>query len=345
MNARPEKILALQFKYLGDAVFITPALRALKEFNPAGELHVLVPAEVAPLLKNLSWITKIWPLPRTRGRARLREAWPVIRALRRENFNRAVDFGGNDRGAILSFLSGAKIRLAPDHHRLLAKICYTQRVPVEALPASWVQRNLQLLAAWKIPPPISDRLEIVPDAVLEKSAGAPFPPGTIVCHVATSNDRKQWPAQHWAEFYQLACAAGLNLMFSTGPSQREQNFLAEIKKLVPAAPVLPTSPSLDVFLVWLKQATVFISGDTGPFHFAAALGVPVIGLFGTGDSICRAAPIYRTEQIVAATDCACDRLNKNVSACDESNPCMATITPAQVLARLKKILASAELAH
>ncbi len=335
----PQKILALQFKYLGDAVFITPALRALKEFNPAGELHVLVPAEVAPLLKNLPWIIKIWPLPRTRGQARLRETWPIIRSLRREKFDRAVDFGGNDRGAILSYLSGAKIRLAPDHHRLLAKMCYTQKIADEQLPASWVRRHLQLLEAWNVRPPSSTRLEIATDPALEKSAAAPFPPGTILCHVTTSNDRKQWPPQSWATFYQLARAAGWHLVFSTGPNPREQDFLAQIKRLVPDAPVLPTSKSLDEFLVWLRHAAAFISGDTGPFHFAAALGVPVVGLFGTGDSLARSAPVYLPAQIIAAADCACDRLNKNISTCDEANPCMGTIKPAQVLARLKEILA------
>jgi heptosyltransferase III len=339
VSARPEKILALQFKYLGDAVFITPALRALQAHWPDAELHVLVADEVAPLLQNLPWLKKVWRLPRTRGRARVGETWPVVRALRREKFDRAVDFGGNDRGAILSWLSGAKIRLAPDHHRLLAKICYTQRVSVETLPASWVQRNVQLLAAWQVPPLSSTRLEIGLDPVLQKSTMAPFPPGMILCHVSTSNDRKQWPPQHWASFYQLARAAGFNLMFATGHSSRERDFLSQIKTLVPTAPVLPETKDLNLFLVWLKQAAVFISGDTGPFHFAAALGVPVIGLFGTGDSLRRAAPIYLPEQILTAADCACDRLNKNVSVCGESNPCMATIAPAQVLARLKKILA------
>ncbi len=333
----PLKILALQFKYLGDAVFLTPALRALKEFNPDGELHVLVPAEVAPLLKNLPWITKVWPLARTRGQARLRETWPTIKALRREKFDRAIDFGGNDRGAILSFLSGAKIRLAPGHRRLLAKLCYTQKIAEEQLPASWVQRHLQLLTAWNIPSPSSNHLEIALDSTLEKSTTAPFPAGTILCHVATSNDRKQWLPQHWATFYQLASQAGYHLVLSTGHSQREQTFLAEIKKLVPTAPTLPTTKSLDLFLVWLKHAAIFISGDTGPFHFAAALGVPVIGLFGTGDSLRRAAPIYLPEQIIAANDCACDRLNKNISTCNETLPCMATIPPAHVLARLQKI--------
>ena len=49
MSARPEKILALQFKYFGDAVLMTPALRALREYFPAAEIHLLAPEEIAPL--------------------------------------------------------------------------------------------------------------------------------------------------------------------------------------------------------------------------------------------------------------------------------------------------------
>ena len=54
----------------------------------------------------------------------------------------------------------------------------------------------------------------------------------------------------------------------------------ELKKLAPAAPVLPPVPELALFLALLKRAGVFISGDTGPLHFAAGLGVPTIALFG-----------------------------------------------------------------
>ena len=108
MSARPEKILAIQFKYLGDAVLLTPALRALRKQFPDAELHLLVPEEVAPVLQHLPWLNRVWPMPRRRGSASLRQTWPVVRALRRERFDRSVDFAGNDRGAILSLLIGKK---------------------------------------------------------------------------------------------------------------------------------------------------------------------------------------------------------------------------------------------
>ncbi|MEI9865240.1 MAG: glycosyltransferase family 9 protein [Limisphaerales bacterium] len=104
----PKKILALQFKYFGDAVLMTPALRAIREKFPQSELHVLVPDTIAPVLQHLPWVTRVWPMPRQRGRASFSQTWPVVRALRCERFDHSVDFASNDRGAILSFLIGAK---------------------------------------------------------------------------------------------------------------------------------------------------------------------------------------------------------------------------------------------
>src|SRR5579864_1622468 len=108
------KILALQFKYFGDAVLLTPVLRTLRGHFPDGELHLLVPEEIAPLFQHLPWLNRVWAMPRRRGRARFSQSWPLIRALRREHFDRSVDFASNDRGAILSRLIGARRRLGWD---------------------------------------------------------------------------------------------------------------------------------------------------------------------------------------------------------------------------------------
>ena len=337
VSVRPEKILVIQFKYLGDAVFITPALRALKEHWPKSELHILVAEEVAPLLENLPWIKKIWRLPRTRGRARLRDSWPVIRALRREKFDRTVDFGGNDRGAILSFLSGAKRRLGAVNPkpRLPGKIGYTEKFPEGQLPDSWVQRHLKLLSAWKVPPPKSAHLEIASDPKLADAAAKLLPKGRILCHVATSQSKKEWPPQRWAEFYRLATAAGISPAFSSGINVRERGLLTELKTLEPNVVTLPAVTDLRLVLAVLARAEVLISGDTGPLHFAAGLGVPIVGLFATGDSLQRTAPIYSLEEIIAAPACACDLRLKNFAVCQDAHPCMATISPEKVLAALQ----------
>lgn len=340
MNPAPEKILAVQFKYLGDAVFLTPALRALREHWPDAELHVLVAAEVVPLLLPLPWLTKVWALPRTRGKARLRDSLPVVRALRREKFDRTVDFEGNDRGTILSYFSGAPRRLGvvKNPPSWLQKIGYTERLPAIKLPESWIERHLELLKVWQVPAPKSAKMEIIADPSRQVEAAKLLPAGRILCHLATSQPKKEWPLSHWVEFNRQASALGWATAFSSGTNERELALLAQLKALDASLFTLPPIKDLGLFLAVLKQARVVVAGDTGPLHFAAGLGRPVIGLYATGDSIRRTAPIYPAEQVLTAPVCVCDQKLKNLVHCEEATPCIAAIRPEQVVTALKQLL-------
>ncbi len=334
------KILAIQFKYLGDAVFITPALMALKAQFPESEIHVLVAQEVAPLFECSSLITKVWALPRTRGKARLAESWPFVKALRHENFDRSVDFEGNDRGAILSFLVGAKIRLSPTEGKpsLLQRLAYTQTVSsTTTVPISYVAKHLQMLAtAWQTALPIAPKMLISANHSLANIAQDILQGHTIICHLGTSQQKKEWPVQRWKEFYQLAFKEGYKLAFSAGANEREQNLLAELKKLEPEIFALPPLKDLALYLAILNQAKLVISGDTGPLHFASGLGVKVIGLFRTADSVIHAAPIYAANELVMSMPCTCIGDLAQFTSCQSQNSCMGSIAAAHVFKKLKE---------
>jgi heptosyltransferase-3 len=335
MESAP-KILAIQFKYFGDAVMMIPALRAIREHFPKGALHLLVPEEVAPIFNHLPWLNRVWPMPRRRGRARIGQSWPVIRALRRERFDRSVDFAGNDRGAILTFLCGARERLGIDIPGgfLGRRFCYNQYVPPVSLKQHESLRLAHILSGWNIAPPISLETEIRTDPAKDVLAVPLLPERTILCHIASSQPKKEWPVRHWAAFYQLAVASGRRLAFTTATNAREQSLLAELKKLVPTAPILPVVSDLALFLTLLKRSEVFISGDTGPLHFAAGLGVPTISLFGPSSAV-QWAPVGERHRVLTAGVCACDG---NSSVCQSSNFCLAAISPEQVFNCLQAIL-------
>jgi ADP-heptose:LPS heptosyltransferase len=331
------KILAIQFKYFGDAVLMTPSLRALREHFPRAEIHLLVPEEIAPIFQHLPWLNRVWLMPRRRGSASLRQTWPVIRALRRERFDRSVDFASNDRGAILSFLAGAPQRLgwAERGGFLGRRFCYNQRVAPETKMQHESVRLAHLLSAWEIAAS-SLEAEIRSDPALAASAEKLLPPGAILCHVASSQPKKEWPLRHWAEFHRLAAATGWRVNFTTAVGAREQNLMMELKKILPDAPVLPVIPELPLFLAVLNRAEMFISGDTGPLHFAAGLGVPTVSLFGPSFAA-QWAPFGRRHQALTGSPCGCDG---NSAVCHGPSHCLAAITPEQVLERLKVILAS-----
>ena len=197
-------------------------------------------------------------MPRRRGSASLSQTWPVIRALRRERFDRSVDFASNDRGAISSLLIGARQRLGLDDRGgfLGRRFCYNQRVQSAPVTQHESARLAHLLSAWGIVPP-SLEAEIRADPALDASAEKLLPAGKVVCHVASSQPKKEWPVGHWAAFYQLAAGAGWRLVFTTASGAREQSLMDELKKFVPHAPILPVIPDLAMFLAVLKRAKGF----------------------------------------------------------------------------------------
>ena len=335
------KILAMQFRYFGDAAIMTPALRAIKEHFPDAGLQVLVAEEVAPVFQHLPWLERVWAFPRARGKAKLRQSWPVIRALRRERFDRSVDFGSGDRGAIMSFLCGARERLAPAFRGgfLGRRYCYTQTVPIpESLHE--VRRHLHLLSGWGIGSPGSLDLEIHTDPARDHAAAQLLPRPVILCHLASGAVKKEWPLACWAEFYRRATGAGYEVVFSTGISPRDQAGLADLKRLAPDAPSLPSNPDLALFLAVLKRARLFVGCDTGPLHFAAGLGIPTIALFGPS-SISQWAPLGQQHRVLSGSPCSCAG---NVGVCQSAIPCMAAISPEAVMQLVRQALPSSQIA-
>jgi ADP-heptose:LPS heptosyltransferase len=327
------KILVIQFRYLGDTVLMTPALKALKQALPESQLHVLVAEEVVPVLRHFPGLDRLWAFPRRRGRAGLKQSWPVIRALRRERFDRSVDLGGNDRGAIVSLACGARQRLGALRRNgfLGRRFCYTQVVRPpggehEALA------NLRLLAPWGVAAPDRPVLELEADPALAPAAEELLPGPALLCHVASSQPNREWPISRWAELFRLAAGAGLELVFSTGLGPREQARLTDLTALAPAARTLPPLPDLAMFMAVVKRAGLFISGDTGPLHLAAGLGVPTISLFGPS-SPRQWAPLGENHHFLQVAACTC---GPATARCLAPSPCMNTISPAAVLELIRR---------
>jgi heptosyltransferase-3 len=318
------KILAIQFRYLGDAVLMTPALRAIKNHFPDSSLHVLVAQEIAPVLEPIPWLNKVWRFPRKRGKAALSESWPVIRALRRERFDLSVDFSNSDRGALVTFACGARQRLGYSRSKgfFIRDLCFTKTLPRRE--GHETMRNLGLLSAWSVPMPANVEEELYAPAGNATSFGTE--PG-IVCHIASSRPKKEWPLESWVALNKIAAEQGCTLTFCSGTSAREKEVLDEFKRRAPDALTLPSMVNLEDFMAILKKSRLFVGGDIGPLHVAAGLGVPTIGLFGP-TARGQWAPPGAKNTILQGAKCICD---PGKGVCMSSASCMAAISPEIVL--------------
>jgi ADP-heptose:LPS heptosyltransferase len=339
MPAPHRKNLCLLFKYLGDVAVAVPAMRALAESRPTEELHILVAEDAVPIVKHLPWATRVWGLPRKRGSAQWRTTLPLLAELRRERFNLSVDFVGNDRGALLSRVIGAQERVG-----LISELgfwgrrrCYNHPVPERKIPSTDVhetQRHLHLLKDLGVSMDASCALEVHADPALAQDAIKLLPEGTVVGHLSTSQPKKEWPIPFWRELFQRARAAGVPFVFASGPSAREQALLKTLQALEPEASVLGTIGSLDLYLAVLARAAVFVSGDTGPLHFAAGLGVPTLALFAATDAV-RWAPRGTNHLCVRGNSCLC---SGHAHVCTQAAPCIASLTVPAVWNALQALL-------
>lgn len=337
-EAPTEKILCIVFKFLGDVVVSIPAIRALHQAKPRAEIHLLVAEDAAPLVETLPWLNKVWAFPRTRGKMRLRDSWPIIRHLRREKFDLSLDFVGNDRGAFLSVAAGAKRRVgvhAP-HGFLGRRKFYHHTIP-EA-PDAWheTRRHLHFLRDFGVAQDASLDLELHAKPELMAQAKTLLPEAAIIAHISTSKPLKEWPLEHWRTLAELATAEGHAMLFAAGPSPRERALLTQLMASDSRLRELPVVKTLDVYLAVLAQAEMLVSGDTGPMHFAAGIGIPTLSLFGPS-LVDQWAPIAPLARVLKAPRCTC---SPEQEACMSSAPCLREMSPQLVWKEMRDLLAA-----
>jgi lipopolysaccharide heptosyltransferase II len=336
MNSQRPKILTVQFKSLGDTVVSIPTLTAIRRRFPDCELHALVSEASVPLLQHHPAVNRVWCVPRTHGKAQFRAYWPIIRQLRAERFDGVVDLGGNDRSAIVMFLSGAPERLGALQKRGFfgKRLLFTHRVTPLPEDRHESLRLLRAVSPWNISPPEKIEINIYTDPAVKIPFQRDPSKRTVICHPGAACSKKQWPIAHWAKFHQLATTArGFDLVYTRGVSQLEEQLIQELQTLVPGAKILPKL-DLPQLLAAIKSADAVISNDTGPMHFATGLGVKTVAIFGPSLHR-RWYPIGAEHRLLLAANCECIW---DGFVCRRANHCLAEIKPETVLENLESLL-------
>src|SRR2546421_1628605 len=106
------KIIVVDLGFLGDSVHLVPALWEIERHYPQAELHALAAPVGGEVLGLAPSVDRVWPLELAPDKRTWSEQWRLVRALRREHFDVAFNFGGNDRTIIMTALTGARWRVA-----------------------------------------------------------------------------------------------------------------------------------------------------------------------------------------------------------------------------------------
>jgi lipopolysaccharide heptosyltransferase I len=296
-NAR--SILIVRLSALGDLVHVLPLLDALRRARPDARIGWLVETANANLLAAHPQLDQVIAFPRRqlslllrRGRlvAAARLARAFLRELRAPRWELTIDAQCNLRSSLLARLSGARRRIgfAPPYTKEKAHWLSTDRVRVPIGGQLKVERNLALLGPLAIDGRGARARLAIPEAARAKArAFRASQRGSelVALHPGVSGFGaiKQWAPDRFAGVARrLSAERGTRCVVTWGPGERE---LAErvVELSQGCAGLAPETRSLLELAALYQVCDAVIGGDTGPVHLAAALGVPVVGLYGPKD--------------------------------------------------------------
>ena len=309
---------------MGDIVLALPALSALRRNFPDAKISWLVRSEFAPLLKGHPHLDEIILF----DRRFLGKAWvnprafvalsSLIRKLRSSEFDLVIDLQGLLRTALLSFLSGCKRRFGMANAREFAYIFYTDKIKQDRDSIHLVDYYLNIVKAAGVSlrqaqggkqnqtidtsvqfilpqtgAADNSIADLLKSSNVNRSNYAVFVPGS-------AHDDKRWPAECFAELAgKVSSQFGFSIV-AVGTAA-EKDIVEQIKNLtnVPITNLAGVT-NISELISLLRTAELVVSNDTGPGHIAAALGVPIVMIFGRSNPA-RVAP-YGRNYCVAAVE-------------------------------------------
>ncbi|MCU0250178.1 MAG: glycosyltransferase family 9 protein [Vicinamibacterales bacterium] len=320
-------VLIVRLGALGDLVHAMPAVAALRAAWPEAIIDWLVDGRYAALLELVPGVNRIVVIGGRTGRP----VRSVIRDLRRARYDLAIDFQGLLKSAALARFAGARETAgfaAGQLREPLAGVFYTRRIPADD-SGHVVRKNLSLVEALgagvrEVAAPLKVTASAVPGQVrqlLRIEADARF----AVINPGAGWPNKQWPAgRYGAIAAHLRARHELPSIVTWGP--REQALAGEVAAASDGAAKVAPSTSIADLVELVRAAAVFIAGDTGPMQLAAAVGTPVVGLFGPTNPL-RNGPWNAADTWVSRFDqCECHHKRR----CRRDTPCVNTITVEQV---------------
>ncbi len=255
-----------------------------------------------------------------------------VRDLRHPHYQVAIDFQGALRSALIARLSGAKrIYGFANPRESAARMAYTERITANG--THMVEQNLSLseallgkrvgLPAAQLPRDKSAEQECdryMVEHRIEKFA---------LLNPGAGWGAKQWPAERYGVVAKQLSEEGLHCLINYGPGEQT---LAEASETSSERHGRAIQLSLTQLIAFTRRAALFIGGDTGPMHLAAALKVPVVALFGPTDPA-RNGP-FGTRSVVLRNKLSATSHKRRI----QPDPGLMAITVNEVVAAARQLL-------
>jgi len=337
------KILILKPSSLGDVIQALPVLRLLRRQYPDSEIYWWIETALIPLLEGDPDIAGLIPFERrhwTSPKNWLQLARGIME-LRRMQFDWVLDLQSLARSGAVAWLANGGLLVGLDDAREGARGFYDIIVPrpdwfthavdwyLGALPHLGVAVDKRF--EWLPPRPHVAAAVRKKWNLDERTPWAIFVPGARWVN-------KRWPVEYFAETARRIVARHPELRIAVIGGADDGQLGKAIAEAAPAAVLdLTGKTDLPEMIEWIRLGRVVLTNDTGPMHVAAALGRPVVALFGPTEPR-RTGPYGQLHNVVRLP-LECVPCMKGECRLSPPMQCMSGISPGMVLQRLEAALA------
>lgn len=350
-NQPPDSLLVVRLGAMGDVIHTLAAVCSMRAAFPEMRIgwvienrwRELLCADKTPLSGPLSphrpIVDSVHTVDTKRWRKSLLsrdtkdQANEALRDIREQHYEVVADFQGALKSAALARM--AKARTIFGFHKPRespARAFYQQRVKAQGSHVIEHYHSLAEAIAGRSFPPSSVTLPTDENAgasIAKKLTGSTG--DLVIINPGAGWGAKQWPAARYGEVAAQLTQSGFRCLINFGPG--EEDLAAQVRRASGGA-AQPISCSISELIALTRQVRLFIGGDTGPLHLAAALQKPVVAIFGPTDPA-RNGP-YGTKSIVLRNPGSKTSLSHN----SRPDPGLLTISTAEVVAAARELLRS-----
>ena len=319
MPVQPQRILLLRIERIGDLIMALPAIRDVRALAPEAEIDLVVGAWNAELAAALPYVTRVLTMtPRWLARGDGGESFPALVrtavSWRRRAYDVAINFEPDIRTNLLLALSGARWKAGWTTGGGGALLDRGRAYDTGAHTSA----NLRQLVADVFsvqPSPSNLPLLVLPDRTREHAAHRLGRTGRPLAGVHVSGGR-------------LVKHDGARILLTGSAGDRAM--VDQVKAVLSADDVIDVAgeASLLELAALIERCDVFVTGDTGPMHLAAAVGTPIVAVFGPSDPR-RYAPTGPADRVIRIDlPCSpCNRIRRPPDPCVGIIPACLTGIP------------------
>jgi len=281
------KALIVAPAWIGDSVLAQPLFQRLHEYTPGLQLDALAPRWVAPVLERMPEIGRVIDSPFGHGELALKARYQLARELAQAGYQRAYVLPNSLKSALLPFFAGIPERIGFIGESRYGLINRRHRLDKAALP-QMAERFAQLAEApgAALPRPLAQPRLVssrAQQSAMLAALGLERPEKLAVfCPGAEYGPAKRWPARHFATLADALAARGYAIWLLGSPKDLAVG--EEIRALAaPATPLrnLCGATALIQAIDLIAAADFVVCNDSGLMHVAAALGRPLVAVYGS----------------------------------------------------------------